>query len=481
MPCIRPGRVCRLSFPRVDATVPHSSPTAVNRSAIRGSSHTPILVFAGIVGLSVVFFFIFSFGSFGKKPAPPPVAPAPTGPSAAQPVVTPLPSLPASPPPAQVTRFNAPDAVFAEFSARLFAGDTDGALKLLAPAVPTAAGALLKNVLTDGGWRVAASAPWRDAGVMAGAYRRELRLEPTTAEAAVPQSLVMVESARSEKNGWVISALRFDAVLTALAAGKVSTPSGAVDPMALATPDDPLRIARHFFDHVLSHDFKSARGLTDQEKVTHEKLAGLCIVFEEGEYKIAPARPVVVTAGTEDSAWAIVKIRSEKQNLDSEVGLEIKRQAGGPWRIEAIDFNRMLESYVQASGAGKVYYSPIVKSAKGGESIVVYFEFDKAGLYPRALHQLDIIASLLKSDPARKMRITGHTDDLGSDDYNQRLSAARAKNVHSRLLELGVAAAQIETIGFGATAPLDPNKRDDGTDNPEGRSRNRRTEIYLDF
>jgi outer membrane protein OmpA-like peptidoglycan-associated protein len=70
---------------------------------------------------------------------------------------------------------------------------------------------------------------------------------------------------------------------------------------------------------------------------------------------------------------------------------------------------------------------------------------------------------------------------VGTDDYNYKLSAARAKNVREHLHSLGVNPSQIETLGFGATAPLDPNKQSDGTDNPEGRSRNRRTEIYLDF
>ena len=101
--------------------------------------------------------------------------------------------------------------------------------------------------------------------------------------------------------------------------------------------------------------------------------------------------------------------------------------------------------------------------------------------HSRALAQLEIIAGLLKSDPARKMRISGHSDDVGSDDYNYRLSQQRAANVRTRLASLGVPASLIETIGFGATAPLDPNKQHDGTDNPDGRSRNRRTEIYLDF
>lgn len=452
----------------------------MNRSAIRGSSHTPILVFAGIVGLSVAFFFLFSAGSLGRKqpPVEPPPAHAAQTSQSAQ-VVTPPPAAPVELP--LVSKFASPDAVFAEFAARLSAGDADGALKLTAPSVSATATALLKHLLTDCGWKVAATNPWKDAGVITGVYRRELTLEPTAADAPAPAGAVLVDAGRSGDDGWKIVALHYDAALTTQAADLLKAKSVGIDAVALVSPADPLQMARLFFSHILSHDFKSARGLTDETKVTHEKLAGLCIVFEEGEYRIAATRPVTVTAGTETSAWAIVKIRSDKQNLDSEVGLEMVRESGGEWRIQAIDFNRMLESYVQASGAGKVFYSPIVKSAKGGESIVVYFEFDKAELYPRAMHQLDIIAGLLKSDPARKMRITGHTDDLGSDDYNQRLSAARARNVHARLLELGVAATQIETVGFGATTPLDPNKRQDGTDNPEGRSRNRRTEIYLDF
>lgn len=341
--------------------------------------------------------------------------------------------------------------------------------------------AFLKHLLTDCGWRVATANPWADAGSITGVSRRELKLEPASPDAARPAGAVMADIERVAGAGWKVKAWRFDPALVTQATALLSTKSITVPASALTDPPDPLDQARHFLTNILSHDFKAARSITEAAGVTHEKLAGLCIVFEEGDYHIAATRPVVVTAGTADSAWAIVKVRSDKENLDSEVGLEMQRTAAGEWRIHALDFNKMLESYVQASEAGTVFYSPLVKSAKGGESIVLYFEFDKAGLHPRALHQLDIISSLLKSDPARKMRITGHTDAIGSDDYNARLSASRAKNVHARLLELGVASTQIETIGFGSKAPLDADKRADGSDNPEGRSRNRRTEIYLDF
>ena len=434
----------------------------------------------------MVFFFIFSGGNLTKKPGAPSRAPVPQGtakkgtaPSAAPvvPVVSPSPGTnPAGPPPSSY--FTTAEALLKEMAVRIDAGKPDELAKLAGAGPRTE---FLMRLTTECGWRISATTPWTDAGAIAGTPRYELKLEPAAPATPVPAGPVSVDLERTRTEGWKVKALRFDAALVSQAAGLFKSTAGAPDPASLTDAPDSLDQARRFFSGVLSHDFKAARSLTDPAGVTHEKLAGMCIVFEEGEYQIAATRPVVVTAGTADTAWAIVKIRSDKQSLASEVGLEMQRTPAGDWRVHALDFNKMLETYVQASGSGKVFYSPIVKSAKGGESIVVYFEFDKAELHPRALRQLDIISGLLKSDPARKMRITGHTDALGNDDYNARLSAARAKNVHARLLELGVAATQIETSGFGAKNPLDPNRRADGTDNPDGRSRNRRTEIYLDF
>ena len=460
----------------------------MNRYPRNGSSHTPILVFAGIVGLSVLFFFIFSAGSFGKKespaaPAPAPVARTPVVPAklpADAAVSVPLPGeTPAGVP--RVTASSTLEGLLAELAGLLAAGDFDAVEKFtvtsdnMAPRT-----AFLKQLLLNCGWLVA-SKPWVDAGTITGVNRRELKLEPADPGVAKPAGAVMADFERVAGSGWRVKAWRFDAALVTQAEALLAARAITVSASGLTDAPDPLDQARKFLKNVVGHDFKAARSITEASGVTHEKLAGLCIVFEEGEYRIADTRPVVVTAGTADSAWAIVKVRSDKQNLDSEVGITLQRTPAGEWRVQALDFNKMLESYVQATGGGSVFYSPLVKSAKGGESIVLYFEFDKAELHPRALHQLDIISSLLKSDPARKMRITGHTDALGADDYNARLSATRAKNVHARLLELGVSATQIETSGVGSKIPLELDKRPDGSDNPDGRSRNRRTEIYLDF
>ena len=126
-------------------------------------------------------------------------------------------------------------------------------------------------------------------------------------------------------------------------------------------------------------------------------------------------------------------------------------------------------------------YTPIVKNPKGGESLALYFEYDRAELHPRALKQLEVISALMRSDSSKKLRIAGHTDEKGEDSYNVNLSHGRAEAVKKQLVALGVPADQVLTTGLGKAQPLSPNKKSDGTDDPEGRSHNRRAEIYLDF
>ena len=88
---------------------------------------------------------------------------------------------------------------------------------------------------------------------------------------------------------------------------------------------------------------------------------------------------------------------------------------------------------------------------------------------------------ILKSDPGKKITLSGHTDALGTEDYNNKLSSRRAGVVRDYLVKAGVTEAQIITVGKGASQPRRPNMTETGEDDPEGRRANRRTEIYLDF
>ncbi|MCJ7680427.1 MAG: OmpA family protein [Candidatus Aminicenantes bacterium] len=76
--------------------------------------------------------------------------------------------------------------------------------------------------------------------------------------------------------------------------------------------------------------------------------------------------------------------------------------------------------------------------------------------------------------------LTGHTDSLGSDEYNLSLSEKRARSVKGWLVtHSGIEASLIETDGKGEKEPIAPNTHSDGSDNPEGRQKNRRVEIRI--
>ena len=103
----------------------------------------------------------------------------------------------------------------------------------------------------------------------------------------------------------------------------------------------------------------------------------------------------------------------------------------------------------------------------------VLFDTGKATLKPGAYSTVERLAAVLKEDASRKVLIEGHTDNVGSDEYNQGLSERRAQSVQAALFERGVEASQISTVGKGETTPVASN------DNPAGRQQNRRVELVF--
>jgi OOP family OmpA-OmpF porin len=103
----------------------------------------------------------------------------------------------------------------------------------------------------------------------------------------------------------------------------------------------------------------------------------------------------------------------------------------------------------------------------------VLFDFNKATLQPASDGPLGQVAALMAATPSLKIEVQGHTDNVGGDDYNQKLSEARANSVMTWLTQHGVAAGRMTAKGYGRTRtrPLAENNTD------EGRMRNRRVEI----
>ena len=89
----------------------------------------------------------------------------------------------------------------------------------------------------------------------------------------------------------------------------------------------------------------------------------------------------------------------------------------------------------------------------------IHFEFDKATIRPISFHILDAMADVLKRHPEiAKVQIEGHTDKVGSDEYNQRLSERRAKSVEEYLVQHGVARSRLSAKGFGESKPIGTDK-----------------------
>ena len=110
----------------------------------------------------------------------------------------------------------------------------------------------------------------------------------------------------------------------------------------------------------------------------------------------------------------------------------------------------------------------------------VLFDFDKADIRPKAREALKQAATIIRDKAKGVVRIEGHTDAKGTDPYNQKLSQRRAAAVKAWLTEEeGLQSVNFSTQGFGAKKPVAGNKKPDGSDDPEGRQKNRRVEIIL--
>lgn len=110
----------------------------------------------------------------------------------------------------------------------------------------------------------------------------------------------------------------------------------------------------------------------------------------------------------------------------------------------------------------------------------VLFDFDKADILPKAQEALKQAAAIIREKGKGTVRIEGHTDGKGSDSYNQKLSERRAAAVKAWFSDKeGISNVQFSTAGFGAKRPKVPNTKSDGSDDPDGRQKNRRVEIIL--
>lgn len=124
----------------------------------------------------------------------------------------------------------------------------------------------------------------------------------------------------------------------------------------------------------------------------------------------------------------------------------------------------------------------VPEKVTSGEYLVIksiLFDFDKATLSRESQVELEKVFNIMQKNPSVTIEVTGHTDNIGSVKYNQKLSLKRAESAINYLVEKGISKERLVARGASDFENIASNFKDDGSDNPEGRSLNRRASIKV--
>ncbi|NCO56488.1 MAG: OmpA family protein, partial [Bacteroidetes bacterium] len=117
------------------------------------------------------------------------------------------------------------------------------------------------------------------------------------------------------------------------------------------------------------------------------------------------------------------------------------------------------------------------------ESIIIkniYYEYGKTHLTDQSKTAIDTtLLKVLINNPLLIVEIASHTDSVSSGDFNMKLSEKRAESVVKYLISKGIDKERLHFKGYGESKPIAPNTNADGSDNLEGRQKNRRTEFRI--
>jgi outer membrane protein OmpA-like peptidoglycan-associated protein len=202
------------------------------------------------------------------------------------------------------------------------------------------------------------------------------------------------------------------------------------------------------------------------------------------EDEVAAARKRAENAQTEaERAKAneeVARLEAERQRLEKEDAKQDSEQAKREAEQARSDAEKAKSERDALQQRLYVSIAAILDTRREARGLIVnlsdvLFDFNKATLKPGAREKLSKLAGILLAYPGQyHLEIEGHTDSVGSDEYNQKLSEDRAAAVRSYLTQEGVKSEKITAVrGFGKTQPVTTN------DTAEGRQMNRRVEIVI--
>lgn len=140
------------------------------------------------------------------------------------------------------------------------------------------------------------------------------------------------------------------------------------------------------------------------------------------------------------------------------------------------DLPETKNGYVDDDGCPDINPELVVVNRELGKIEIkqkVYFDTGKATIKKVSFQLLNEVAEALRANPSMEVLVEGHTDAVGSDLTNMKLSNARANSVRTYLVQQGIDSTRLTSLGFGETRPISDN------DTPDGREANRRVEFTI--
>jgi outer membrane protein OmpA-like peptidoglycan-associated protein len=212
------------------------------------------------------------------------------------------------------------------------------------------------------------------------------------------------------------------------------------------------------------------------------------------EVPVEKPDPTILLKGTvmdeSDISPVLAKIEIIDMDLNNVIATSISEKENGNYSIK-LDERKNYGVEITAQGymlfldiidipedleTKEIIRNFVLKKVKVGETIIlknIFFETNKAVLTPESYVELGRVLKLLESNPTLRIEISGHTDNVGSYEVNQRLSEARAKAVVDFLVGSGTDSSRLEYAGYAFSQPVAPNNT------PEGRAQNRRVEFKI--
>ena len=237
----------------------------------------------------------------------------------------------------------------------------------------------------------------------------------------------------------------------------IYTTEGKLGVLVFSNADGSSDFQQRLFDKSVEDYFKTIgakfiyKGKYPSDEAMREKL---------GENMFNGKSRTVGLASDEPFSVYVFK----NNGLNYIVNIQSNTAAAYIYMMELKDFEQTIKAY-SAEGMKKEI------DASGKAILNINFDTDKATLKSDGAKIVDEIFVLLNENPTLKLSIEGHTDNMGSADYNKKLSADRANTVMYALASKGIDIAKLKSAGFGADKPLVANDTDDN------KAKNRRVEL----